>query len=104
MQQMYHAGWVPTGQAPGFTPGFQPPQPHEAGGPGLQSADSTEWAQARHKWQPVHSSDSNGLPPPIRTRRFITTRDRRELNDINHRLGNLDVRIGEIQNTLNTHV
>jgi hypothetical protein len=49
MQQTYHAGWIPTRQALGYTPRFQPgwdqpPQPHEAGGSGWQSVDSTEWA------------------------------------------------------------
>jgi hypothetical protein len=67
--QSCQAGWIPTGPAPGFTSKFksgwdQPPQPHEAGGSGWQSADNTEWAWASH-WQHGHSSNSEGLPPPV---------------------------------------
>ena len=97
--QAQHAEWFPAMQTPGFTLGYQPgqgntPQPHEDGGSRWHKADDTAWAH--------HSFDSEGLPSPIHPRQF--TSDHRELDDINTRLGGLKIRIGEIQNTLNTHV
>ena len=70
------------------------PQPHEAGGLGWHEADGTTWMH--------HSSDSKGLPPPVHPRQ--STLDHRELDDINTRLGGLEIRTGEIQNMLNIHV
>ena len=85
---------------PGFTPGYQPswghaPQPHEAGGSGWHEADDAAWRHA-------HSSDSEGVPPPVQPRQ--STLDCSELDDINTRLGGLEICTGETQNTLNTHV
>ena len=86
-------------QTPGFTPGYQPgwghtPQPHDAGGSGWHKADDAAWAH--------HSSDSEGLPPPVHAQQ--STSDHQELDGINTRLGGLEIRIGEIQNTINNHV
>ena len=86
-------------QTPGFTPGYQlgwghTPQPHEVGGSGWHEVDATAWTH--------HSSDSEGLPPPVHPRQ--STSDHRELEGINNRLRGLKIRTGEIQNTLNTHV
>jgi hypothetical protein len=102
---MYHAGWAPAGYVPGFIPGYncwdQPSQQHEAGGSGWQSMDSTEWELGR-QWQPDHSSDSEGLPPPVMPRQSVS--DSRELDTINTRIRGLEIRTGEIQNMLNTHL
>ena len=105
--QMQYAGWAPTEQAPGFSPEYgsgwdRPPQPYEAGGSGWHEANSEEWAQPRYGWQSMYSSDSDGFPPPVRPRQSVSARH--DLDDINMRLGALDIRTGEIQNTLETHV
>ena len=50
----------------------------------------------------MYSSDSDGFPPPVRPRQSVSARH--DLDNINMRLGVLDIRTGEIQNTLETHV
>ena len=95
----FHAERFPTGQVPGFTPTYHPgwdhvSRPHEAGESGWQEADNV--ARTRH------SSDSEGLPPPVHPRQSVSDHD--ELDGINTRLGGLEIRISEIQNILNIHV
>jgi len=73
---------------PGLTPTFQyegmfTPHPDQAGG--------STWHEAH-----TVSSDSEGLPPPPRHR----TVDPTVLQDINTRLGNVELRTGEIAHTL----
>ena len=58
----FQTQWFPAMQMPRFTLGYQPgwgytPQPHEDGGLGWHEADDVAWAH--------HSSDSEGLPPPV---------------------------------------
>ena len=76
---MYHLGWEHT------------PQTHEARGSGRAEADAVAWA--------MHSSNSEGLPPPVQPRQSISGWE-----DVNTHLGGLEIRTGEIQDTLNTHV
>ena len=106
-QQMHQAGWVPYGQVPGYTPGYQPgwrptpPPVYEAGGSGWQSASSSEWDRARQE-MPSQSSSSGGPPPLSASRRSRSTRGSREIADLSLRVGDLYIRTGEIQDTLNT--
>ena len=76
---MYHSGWEHT------------PQAHEAGGSGWAEADAVAWA--------MHSSDSEGLPPLVQPRQSVLGWE-----GVNTRLGRLEIRTGEIQNTLHAHV
>ena len=96
LRQASHPELFLIGQVPGFTPRYHPgwehtPQTHEAGGSRWAEADTAAWAML--------SSDSDGLPPPVQPRQSIS-----EWEDVNNRLGGLEIRTGEIQNTLNTHV
>ena len=77
--------WTPEMPVPGFT--FAPGYgyiPSEAGGSGMHTGDT---------------SSSEGLPPP---RRSVS--DRRTMDNLSTRLGAVELRTGEIQNTLNTYV
>jgi len=76
---MHHPGWEHI------------PQTHEAGG--------SRWAEDDAAALTLHSSDSEGLPPPIQARQTISGWE-----DVNNRLGGLEIYTSEIQNTLNTHV
>jgi hypothetical protein len=60
--QAFHKESFPTGQVPGLTPMYDPgwehtSQTHKAGESGWEEGDATAWA--------MHSSDSEGLPPPV---------------------------------------
>ena len=81
MTQAFHTESFPTKQVSGFTPMYHPgwdhaPQTHEAGGSGLAEADAVAWA--------MHSSDSEGLPPPMHPRQSIL--DHQGWEDVNNRL------------------
>ena len=99
--QAYHVEWFPTGQIPRFTPMYHPgwdhtTQPHEARGSRQQVAHNAAWVRL------AHSSDFEGLPPPVHPRQSVS--DRHGWEDVNTQLGGLEIHTGEIQNTLNTHV
>ena len=88
--------------SPRYQPGWdQPPQPHEAGGSGWQSASSVEWEQG---WQFHHTSSSSSGPLILGARRSLSARRRNDIADLTSRVNDLDVRTGDIQNVLNTHV
>jgi hypothetical protein len=76
--QAFHPGSFSIGHVPGFTPIHHP---------GWKHAPQT------------HSSDSKGLPPPVQPQHSVWGWE-----DVNNRLGGLEIRTDEIQTTLNTHV
>jgi len=79
---MYHPGWDHT------------PRTHEAGGSRWAEDDAATWT--------MHSSDSGDLPQPVHPRQSIS--DHQVWEDVNTRLGGLEIRTGEIQNTLHAHL
>ena len=97
------AGSSDASTSPGYQLGWdQPPQPHEAGSLGWQSAGSTtEWEQGRlfH----LTTSSSSG-PPTSGAQHSSSSRRRSDLADLTSRVNSLDVRTCDIQNVLNTHV
>jgi hypothetical protein len=100
--QTHMSRWLPAMHTSRFTSWYQPScgytlHPLEAGGPGWHEVRGFGWHE-----QQAHSSNSKGLPPLVHPRQ--STSDRRELGGINTSLGGLELRTGEIQNTLNTHM
>ena len=82
-----------------FTPTYHPGwdhalQTHETGGSGWAEADNAAWT--------MNSSDSEGLPPPVHPQQSVS--DRQGWEDVNTRLGGLEICTSEIQNTLHAHV
>jgi len=108
-------GWTPAIHPPRFTPGYgygmgYVPHPYEAGGLSWQ-AGGLSWqahrgvgpsepeaygaGESRHH-EPGHSSDSEGMPPPVRPQ--VT------LDVLNTRMGGLELQNRQIQGTLNAHI
>jgi len=108
-------GWTPAIPAPGFTPRYRygmgyVPHPYEAGASSWQAGGSSWQAHggagpsepeaygvggSRHH-DPGHSSDSEGMPPPVCPQ--VT------LDVLNTRIGGLELQNRQIQGTLNAHI
>jgi len=108
-------GWTPAIPAPGFTLGYgygmgYVSHPYEAGGLSWQAGGSS-WqahggaglcepkaygARGSKHHEPGHSSDSEGMPPPVRPQ--VT------LDVLNTRMGGLELQNRQIQGTLNAHI
>jgi len=89
-----HSSWETPGYTPGYDPRWETPQQEHTTGGGWQTAKGSSWRHAAHG----HSSDSEGLPPPLHPH------PTHGIEALTNRVGGLEIRTGEIQETLTSHV